>query len=472
MTHCNAGALATGGYGTALGVVRAAYAADPSVRVVVPETRPLLQGSRLTAWELARDGIPHTLITDSMAASMMAGGAVSHVVVGADRIAANGDVANKIGTYGLAVLAREHGIAVFVAAPTTTIDLSTPTGRATSPSRSAPPTRSAASRCSAAPAAAGRTAVANPAFDVTPARLIAAIITEAGAHRPPYERSLAAAMRAAGAGARRPARSRAHRLDAGGGGAGAGPAGGAGRRPPRHPAAARLRGLRPAGARRVRRLPGRARVPAAAVVRGLRGAGPGVAVDALRRRAGGAWPARVRRWPTRAPPRRWSAALKDGRRRGLAGVLAAVIAARGAAAAGGRGAGAGAARPAQDARERGFNQSLLLARALSRPWGRPVARGAGARSRGRRPARGPGKTRGRARWRAPSPRGRGRAVPACAGWSTTSTPPAPPWPTARGRCASGGRPAVGAVCFARVLDGGGRMTRPMALPGLRTPSGR
>ena len=129
LTHCNAGALATGGYGTALGVVRAAHAADPSVRVLVPETRPLLQGSRLTAWELARDGIPHTLITDSMAAAMMAAGAVSHVVVGADRIAANGDVANKIGTYGLAVLAREHGIPVVVAAPTTTVDLSTPTGR-------------------------------------------------------------------------------------------------------------------------------------------------------------------------------------------------------------------------------------------------------------------------------------------------------------------------------------------------------
>ena len=129
MTICNAGALATGGYGTALGVVRAAHAADPAVRVIVPETRPLLQGSRLTAWELDRDGIAHTLITDSMAAAMMAAGAVSHVVVGADRIAANGDVANKIGTYGMAVLAREHGIPVIVAAPTTTVDLSTPGGR-------------------------------------------------------------------------------------------------------------------------------------------------------------------------------------------------------------------------------------------------------------------------------------------------------------------------------------------------------
>ena len=189
MTHCNAGALATGGYGTALGVVRAAYAADTSVRVVVPETRPLLQGSRLTAWELARDGIPHTLITDSMAASMMAAGAVSHVVVGADRIAANGDTANKIGTYGLAILAREHGIDVFVAAPTSTIDPSTPTGADIAiEERSADEVRGL--ELFGSPASADTTAVANPAFDITPARLIAAIITEHGVHRPPYERSL------------------------------------------------------------------------------------------------------------------------------------------------------------------------------------------------------------------------------------------------------------------------------------------
>ena len=189
MTHCNAGALATGGYGTALGVVRAAHAADPTVRVVVPETRPLLQGSRLTAWELAREGIPHTLITDSMAASVMASGAVSHVVVGADRIAANGDVANKIGTYGLAVLAREHGIDLLVAAPTSTIDAATPTG-ADIPieERSADEVRGLS--LFGSPAAAQETPVANPAFDVTPARLVAAIITERGVHRPPYERSL------------------------------------------------------------------------------------------------------------------------------------------------------------------------------------------------------------------------------------------------------------------------------------------
>ena len=128
LTHCNAGALATGGYGTALGVVRAAYAADPTVRVVVDETRPLLQGARLTAWELEREGIPHPLIADVAAATMMASGRVTHVVVGADRIAANGDVVNKIGTYGLAILAREHGIPLIVAAPTTTLDPSTPAG--------------------------------------------------------------------------------------------------------------------------------------------------------------------------------------------------------------------------------------------------------------------------------------------------------------------------------------------------------
>ena len=194
MTICNAGALATGGYGTALGVVRAAHAADPSVRVIVPETRPLLQGSRLTAWELARDGIAHTLITDSTAGAMMAGGAVSHLVVGADRIAANGDTANKIGTYGLAVLAREHGIPVIVAAPTTTVDLSTPAGRDIPiEERSADEVRGLS--LFGRPAASPQTSVANPAFDVTPARLIAAIVTEAGVHRPPYERSLAAAVR-------------------------------------------------------------------------------------------------------------------------------------------------------------------------------------------------------------------------------------------------------------------------------------
>jgi len=195
MTHCNAGALATGGYGTALGAVRSAFAADPSLRVVVPETRPLLQGARLTAWELEREGIPYTLIADAMAAALMADGRVSHVVVGADRIARNGDVVNKIGTYAHALAAREHGVPFIVVAPTTTLDLAMPSaaevpieeragdevrdlalfGRSTSPD--------------GAP-------VTNPAFDRTPARLVAAIVTEAGVHRPPYERSLAAAVAA------------------------------------------------------------------------------------------------------------------------------------------------------------------------------------------------------------------------------------------------------------------------------------
>lgn len=196
LTHCNAGALATGGYGTALGVVRAAHAADPTVTVIVDETRPLLQGSRLTAWELEREGIPYTLISDNMAAAMMARGGVTQVVVGADRIAANGDVVNKIGTYGVAILAREHGIPFIVAAPTSTLDPSMPTA-AEIPveERAADEVRglSLFGR-SAAPTGAP---VANPAFDRTPARLVSAIVTEQGVHRPPYERSLRAAWDAA-----------------------------------------------------------------------------------------------------------------------------------------------------------------------------------------------------------------------------------------------------------------------------------
>ena len=198
LTHCNAGALATGGYGTALGVIRAAYAADPTVRVLVDETRPLLQGARLTAWELTQEGIPFTLIADNMAASMMAEGRVSHVVVGADRIAANGDVVNKIGTYGVAVLAREHGIPFVVAAPTTTLDLSLPSAA------EIPIEERAAEEVlgiglfgrDATPAGAP---VANPAFDRTPARLVTAIVTEHGVHRPPYELSLRDAHAAAAA---------------------------------------------------------------------------------------------------------------------------------------------------------------------------------------------------------------------------------------------------------------------------------
>ncbi|MBI2684563.1 MAG: S-methyl-5-thioribose-1-phosphate isomerase [Actinobacteria bacterium] len=195
LTHCNAGALATGGYGTALGMIRAAHATDPTLRVVVDETRPLLQGARLTAWELDQDGIAYTLIADNMAAAMMAAGRVTHVVVGADRVAANGDVANKIGTYAVALLARAHRIPMIVAAPTSTIDMSTPTGLAiTIETRSPDEMREVA--------LFGRAAVTcdapveNPAFDITPARLVNAIVTEAGVHRPPYDRSLAAAVEA------------------------------------------------------------------------------------------------------------------------------------------------------------------------------------------------------------------------------------------------------------------------------------
>jgi methylthioribose-1-phosphate isomerase len=195
LTHCNAGALATGGYGTALGVVRAAAAADPGLRVLVDETRPLLQGARLTAWELARDGIPFAVITDSMAAGMMADGEVTHVVVGADRITANGDVVNKIGTYGLAILARDHGLPFIVVAPTSTIDLATATAdEVVIEEREPSEVRDIA--------LFGRSAtpdgvpVRNPAFDRTPARLVTAIVTEQGVHRPPYDATLAGAVAA------------------------------------------------------------------------------------------------------------------------------------------------------------------------------------------------------------------------------------------------------------------------------------
>jgi methylthioribose-1-phosphate isomerase len=194
LTHCNAGALATVGYGTALGVVRGAVEAGKRPHVLVDETRPFLQGSRLTAWELQADGIPLTLITDNMAGHFMARGQVDLVVVGADRIAANGDVANKIGTYGLAVLAQAHGIPFYVAAPTSTVDLSLATGAAIPiEERSAEEVTHVAGR-RVAPAGV---AVANPAFDVTPARYVTAIITEEGVLRPPYEPALAAAVRRA-----------------------------------------------------------------------------------------------------------------------------------------------------------------------------------------------------------------------------------------------------------------------------------
>jgi methylthioribose-1-phosphate isomerase len=189
LTHCNAGALATGGYGSALGVVRAAHARDPGLHVWVDETRPLLQGARLTAWELAQDGIPHTLIADVAAGQLFARGLVDAVVFGADRIAHNGDAANKIGSYTLSVLAAAHDVPCYVVAPSSTIDHGIASG-AEIPieERSADEVARLAGR-ELAPAG---TAVSNPAFDVTPAGNITAIVTEAGVHRAPFERSLPA----------------------------------------------------------------------------------------------------------------------------------------------------------------------------------------------------------------------------------------------------------------------------------------
>lgn len=189
LTHCNAGALATAGYGTALGVIRAAVEQGKNVAVLADETRPFLQGARLTAWELVKDGIDTTVITDNMAGAMMRLGHVDLVVVGADRIAANGDVANKVGTYAVAVLAREHGIPFYVAAPISTIDLDTPDG-STIPIEERPDkevTHVGASRVT--PDGAH---VRNPAFDVTPHKYVTAIITERGIARAPYSESLAA----------------------------------------------------------------------------------------------------------------------------------------------------------------------------------------------------------------------------------------------------------------------------------------
>ena len=194
LTHCNAGALATAGYGTALGVIRAAAEQGKRIAVLADETRPFLQGARLTAWELVKDGIDTTVITDNMAASMMRLGNVDLVVVGADRIAANGDVANKIGTYGVAVLAKEHEIPFYVAAPLSTIDLTTADGsKIPIEERSdREVTHIGASRLT--PAGAH---IRNPAFDVTPAKYVTAIITERGIARPPFHESLAALMESA-----------------------------------------------------------------------------------------------------------------------------------------------------------------------------------------------------------------------------------------------------------------------------------
>jgi methylthioribose-1-phosphate isomerase len=188
LTHCNAGALATAGYGTALGVVRSAARQGKLRAVLADETRPYLQGARLTAWELMRDGIPTTLIADSVAGAMMSRGEVDVVVVGADRIAANGDVANKIGTYTLAVLARENGIPFYVAAPVSTIDLSTASGDGIPIEERAPEEVTHHGGRRLAPEGVG---VRNPAFDVTPHRYVTAIVCERGVARPPYAESLA-----------------------------------------------------------------------------------------------------------------------------------------------------------------------------------------------------------------------------------------------------------------------------------------
>ena len=184
LTHCNAGGLATGGYGSAVGALITAWERGLLAQVWVDETRPLLQGARLTAWELEAADVPHAVIADSAAASLMAAGEVDLVVTGADRIAANGDTANKIGTYSLAVLARFHEIPLYVVAPTSTVDLATSTGAGIPIEE-----RDAAE-------ITGRFPARNPAFDVTPAALVSAIVTERGIHRAPYDASLSAAVAA------------------------------------------------------------------------------------------------------------------------------------------------------------------------------------------------------------------------------------------------------------------------------------
>jgi methylthioribose-1-phosphate isomerase len=187
LTHCNTGALATAGYGTALGIIRAAWAQGRIRSVMACETRPYLQGARLTAWELKREGIPFVLITDSMAGHFMQRGRVSAVIVGADRITARGDVANKIGTYALARLARAHGIPFFAAAPTSTVDLATRRWTDIPIEERSPREVVRIGPVRIAPAGVR---AANPAFDVTPARFVTAIVTERGVARPPYGASL------------------------------------------------------------------------------------------------------------------------------------------------------------------------------------------------------------------------------------------------------------------------------------------
>ena len=187
LTHCNAGALATAGYGTALGVIRAAVEAGKRIDVFADETRPFLQGARLTAWELEQDGIPTTLITDNMAGHFMKSGRIGCVVVGADRIAANGDVANKIGTYSVAVLAKENNLPFYVAAPISTLDLKLASGDLI-PIEERPAAE--VTHIFGRRVAPEGIQVANPAFDVTPARYVTAIVTEKGVARAPYEESL------------------------------------------------------------------------------------------------------------------------------------------------------------------------------------------------------------------------------------------------------------------------------------------
>jgi methylthioribose-1-phosphate isomerase len=191
LTHCNTGSLATVEYGTALGVIRAAIGAGKRVHVYVDETRPFLQGARLTAWELQEDGIPFTLITDAMAGHFISRGEVDLVIVGADRIAANGDVANKIGTYTLAVLCKENSIPFYVAAPTSTIDLTVASGADIPIEQRSQREITHIAGVRVAPIG---TQAAHPAFDVTPARYVTAIISEQGVHRAPYEESLRAAV--------------------------------------------------------------------------------------------------------------------------------------------------------------------------------------------------------------------------------------------------------------------------------------
>jgi methylthioribose-1-phosphate isomerase len=187
LTHCNAGALATAGYGTALGVIRAAVASGKKIDVFADETRPFLQGARLTVWELQHDNIPATLITDNMAGHFLHSGRIGCVVVGADRIAANGDVANKIGTYSVAVLAKENGVPFYVAAPISTLDLSLTNGDQIPIEQRA---AEEVTHVQGVPVAPDGTTVENPAFDVTPNRYVTAIVTERGVARPPYVESL------------------------------------------------------------------------------------------------------------------------------------------------------------------------------------------------------------------------------------------------------------------------------------------